>query len=49
MLRLRRGLFSWGLSIFVFSFDSVPPTQTSETSLRSQQGIVLWFLAAAVQ
>ena len=30
-------------------FDSVTPTQTSETSSRSQRGVVLWIRTAAAQ
>ena len=31
------------------AFDSAAPTQTSDTSTRSQGGVVFWFRAAAVQ
>ena len=33
----------------LFSFDGLTPALTSETSLRSQGGVVLWFRAAAAQ
>ena len=46
MSRSRKSSFSGPC---LFSFDSVTPTQTNETSSRSQGGVVLWFPAAAAQ